>query len=78
MSLTTLKVMRQSLEDHFGLTRGSFDARKDEIDELLKELVEAEATPHGEDEDMGEEKADASKSLYNVIPRVHQVNILRN
>ena len=33
MSLTTLKVMRESLEDHFGLTRGSFDARKDEIDE---------------------------------------------
>jgi hypothetical protein len=66
MSLTTLKVMREALEDHFGLSRGSFDARKDEIDELLKGLVEAGATPHEESEDIGEEKADASKSLYNV------------
>ena len=66
MSLTTLRVMRENLEDHFGLGRASFDGRKDEIDELLKELVEAEATPHEEDEDMGEERADASKSAYNV------------
>jgi len=66
MSLTTLKEMRENLEDHFALPRASFDARKDEIDELLKELVEAEVEPHQEEEDLGEERPDASKSVYNV------------
>ena len=67
MQTTTLKVMRHELEDHFALARGFFEDRKDEIDSLIKELVESAAHPHqDEEDDLGEEKPDVSKSCWIV------------
>jgi len=46
LSTTTLKLIREDLEDHFGMSRTSLESRKDEIDNLVKDLVSAPAEPH--------------------------------
>ena len=39
MDTTTPRHMRENLEDHFGLPRGSFEARQEGITEILRGLV---------------------------------------
>jgi hypothetical protein len=66
LSSTSLGQMRADLEGHFGLEAGHLNERKDEIDSLIKAMLESPAEPHEEEEVDGEEKADASRAVYNV------------
>ena len=67
LSSTTLGQVRSDLETHFGVETGQLAGRKEEIDLLVKEMLEAPAEPHQDDEEAdGEEKPDASRAVYNV------------
>jgi len=65
---STLRTIRSDLETHFSLVAGSLDAQKDVIDNIVLEIVVAGAAPHGdsEEEQLGDERIGASKSVYLV------------
>ena len=66
MQVDTSNTLRKSLEEHLGFPADSLLSKREEIKEIAAELIQCEAQPHGEVEELGEEDMNASKSMYLV------------
>ncbi len=74
---STVAAFRFDLAFHFGIDKHALDDRREEVKEVIQEAIqqacEKQGHPHDcDDEDIGEERLNASKSALHSVPSTKQ------